>query len=141
MKLPGVNPEGRLLAARGEHVREVHEDALRGFGAEVVQARLVVDDPEVGLDQTRERAGFGVLALRAAVGARHVGQPVLGGATLARLEVLDEVVGAEPLVALQALDEGIREGRDVPGCLPHALGQDDRGIEAHHVARTKVCHH
>ena len=35
---------------------------------------------------------------------------------------------------LQALDERVGEGRDVAGCLPHALGQDDRRVEAHHVA-------
>ena len=67
-------------------------------------------------------------------GHGHVGQAVLGRAALARLEVLDEVVGAEALVALQALHERVGEGRDVTGCLPHALRQDDRRVEAHHVA-------
>ena len=129
-----ADAERRLLARRGEHVREVHEDALRRLGAEEVQARLVVDDAEVGLHEAREGLRLGVLALRAAVRARHVGEPVLGRAALARLEVLDEVVGAEPLVALQALDERIGERRDVTGRLPHALRQDDRGVEADHVA-------
>ena len=60
MKLPGVislrnalptwpMPNGGFLRDGGEHVREVHEDALRRLGAQVVQARLVVDDAEVGL--------------------------------------------------------------------------------------------
>ncbi len=99
-----------------------------------MQARLVVHDAEVGLHEARERLRLGVLALHAAVRARHVGEPVLSGATLACLEVLDQGVGAEALVAVEALDERVGERRDVAGCLPYALGQDDRRVQAHHVA-------
>ena len=94
MKLPGVislrkrladlaDAERRLLA-RGLHdVGEVHEDALRGLGAQVVQAGLVLDRAEVGLQQPVEVARLGPLAAGAAVRAGDVGEAVLGRAALA----------------------------------------------------------
>ncbi|MBG9885300.1 hypothetical protein ABE10_01595, partial [Bacillus toyonensis] len=129
-----ADAERRLLAARREHVGEVHEDALGGLRSHVVQAGLVVDHAEIRLDQAGERLGLGVLPLGAAVRARDLGETSLGLAPLARLEVLDEVVGTEPLVALQALDQRVGERRDVPRCLPDPLGQDDGRVEADHVA-------
>src|SRR5690606_35022258 len=119
---------------RSEHVREVHEDALRGLRAQVVQARFVVDHTEVGLHQTGERFRLCVLTLVAAVRARHAGESALGGPPLARLVVFDEVIGAETSVAAEALHEGVTERRNVTGGLPHPLGKDDRGVEADHVA-------
>ena len=85
MKLPGVislrkllpiwaMPNGGFLRAAGHHVGEVEEDALRGLGAQVVQAGLVLDDAEVGLEQAGELARLGPRAAGAAVGAGDVGE-------------------------------------------------------------------
>ena len=64
----------RRLLARGVHdVRVVDEDALGGFGAQVVQAGLVVDGAQVGLEQAGEGAGLGPLAAHATVRAGDVG--------------------------------------------------------------------
>src|SRR5690606_19407810 len=117
-----------------DDVREVHEDALGRLGAEIVQARLVVDDAEVGLDEAGERTGLGPLAARAAVGAGDLGEAVLGLAALLLDEVLDQVVFAVAAVAAEALDQRIRERRHVPRRLPHGARQDDRAVEADHVA-------
>src|SRR5690606_22506080 len=38
------------------------------------------------------------------------------------------------LVAAEALHQRVGEGGHVAGCLPDALGQDDRRVQAHHVA-------
>jgi hypothetical protein len=43
---------------------------------------------------------------------------------------LDHVVLTEPLVAAHALDQGVGEGLDVAGGLPHPRRHDDRGILA-----------
>src|SRR5690606_28758785 len=86
--------------------------------------------------QAGECLRLGVLALVAAVRAGDLGKPGLGLATLAGLEVLDEVVGAEALVAVEALDQRVGEGGDVAGGLPDALGEDDRRVQAHHVSAT-----
>src|SRR5690606_10507065 len=113
-----ADAERRLLARRRDDVREVHEDALGRLGAEIVQARLVVDDAEVGLDEAGERTGLGPLAARAAVGAGDLGEAVLGLAALLLDEVLDQVVFAVAAVAAEALDQRIRERRYVPRRLP-----------------------
>src|SRR5690606_3586166 len=59
---------------------------------------------------------------------------VLGLAALLGFERLEQVVLAVTLVALQALHERVAEGRDVPGGFPDALREDNRGVQAHHVA-------
>src|SRR5690606_21289700 len=87
-----ADAERWLLAARGEHVREVHENALGGFRAQVVESGLVIDDAEVGLNEAGEGLRLGPLSARATVRARDVCHPVLGSTALLRLECLDEVV-------------------------------------------------
>ncbi|OEI70008.1 putative transcriptional regulator [Curtobacterium sp. ER1/6] len=129
-----ADAERRLHATGGDDLREVDEDALRGLGAEEVQPLLRLDRAEVGLEHAGELPGLGPLAAGAAVRAGDLGHAALGRTALLRLERLDEVVLAEPVVAVQALDERVGEGRDVPGGLPHLAGQDDGGVEADHVA-------
>ena len=46
-------------------------------------------------------------------------RPSFGGAALAGLELLLEVIGPEPAMAVQALGQRIAERGDVPGRLPH----------------------
>src|SRR5690606_13172384 len=125
--------ERGLHAGAREHVREVHEDALGGLGAQVVEPLFVVDGAEVGLEQAGERARLGPLAARAAVLADDVGEAVLGHAALLLLVGLQQVVFAVALVAMQALDERVAEDLDVTGCLPHLTRQDHGGVDAHDV--------
>ena len=66
----------------------------------------------------------------AAVRAGDVGQAVLRRPALARLELLLEVVGAEALVAVQALGQRVGEDADVTGGHPDLPRQDHRGVEA-----------
>ena len=144
MKLPGVislrkdlpiwpMPNGGFFRRRGEHVVEVHEDALGGFGAQVVQAFLAGDGAEVGLEQAGEFLRLGPLAAGAAVGAGDVLEAVLGGTALLLLVLFLEVVRAVALVAGQALHQRVGEDLDVAGGFPDLAGQDDGGIEAHDV--------
>src|SRR5690625_2258027 len=114
-----ADAEGWLHAGGGHHVQEVHEDALSGLRTQVVQAGLVVDRPEIGLDQARELLRIGVLATVAAVGAGHLGQATLGGTPLLRLEALDQMVLTETVVAALALHQRGGGGHHVPGGLPH----------------------
>ena len=46
------------------------------------------------------------------------------------------MIGAEPLVARLALDEGIDESLDVAGRFPHLAREDDAGIKADDVVAT-----
>src|SRR5699024_7144089 len=69
-----------------------------------------------------------------AVGAGELRQTALGRTALLGLEGLQQVVLAEAVVAALALHERVDEGLDVARGLPHALGEDDRGVQAHHVA-------
>src|SRR3712207_6178245 len=101
------DPERGLLACRAADVGEVHEDALRGLRAQVVQPRLVLDRAEVGLEHHVEVARLGPPALGAAVGTGDVGQAVLRRPALARLELLLEVVGPEALVTALTLGQRV----------------------------------
>ena len=122
----------RRLLARGLHdVREVDEDALRGLRTQVVQPGLVLDRAQVGLQHHVEVTRLGPLAAGAAVGARHRGEldgVGVGDAVLLGVALL-QVVGAEPLVAAQALHERVGEDADVAGGDPDLTRQDHRGVE------------
>ena len=147
MKLPGVislrndlpiwaMPNGGLRRDESHDVEEVEEDALRGLRAQVVQAGLVLDDAEEGLEQAGELARLGPLATGAAVGADDLGERDVVGVDDVALagpllrDGLLEVVGAEPLVAREALDERVAERRDVARRNPGLPRQDDRGVQA-----------
>ena len=118
-----------LLACRRHHVEEVDEDALGGLRAQVVHAGVVLDRAEEGLEHAGELLGLGPRATRSAVRAGDTGQPALGRSTLARFEVLLEVIGPEAVVAVGAFDERVGERRQVPGGLPHLRREDDRRVE------------
>ena len=124
-----TDAEGRLLPAGLHHVGEIDEDALGGLRAQVVQAGLVLDRAQIGLQHHVEVARLRPLAPGAAVRAGDLVQAG-GGPTLPVLELLLEVVGPEPLVTGQALGQRIAEHPDVAGGHPDRAGQDDRGVEA-----------
>ncbi len=97
---------------------------------------VVGDRAHVGLEHQVEVARVGEVAVTA-VRARRAGVHVDGGLVLLmpglwRVEAL-EVVGAEALVAVQALDERVREHLEVPARLPDLRRHDDRRVEADHV--------
>lgn len=104
-----------------------------------MEARLVLDDAEVGLEQAGELARLGPGAAAAAVGARdltHLDRVRVHLLAFARLLLgvrLLEVVGAEALVARLALGQRVGEGRDVARRLPGLARQDHAGVEADHV--------
>jgi hypothetical protein len=77
----------------------------------------VLDRASVGLEHEVEVAGVGELAVATVRAHRRVGQ----------------VVGPEAVVAVEALDQGVRERLDVTGGLPHPWVHEDRGVEAHDV--------
>ena len=102
--------ERRLGTRGGHHVLEVDEDALRGLGAQVVQAVLVLDRPEVGAQHHVEVTRFGPLAAGAALGADDVLETVLGQLVAVLFGVgLLQLVGTLALVALEAFDQRIVE--------------------------------
>jgi hypothetical protein len=133
MKLPGVISLRKLLPTWAM------PNALRGLGAQVVQAGLVLDDAQVGLEHHVELARLGPRALGAAVGAVDLAQRDVVGVdhravtALARLllgDVLLQVVGPEALVTGLALGQRVGELTDVPGGDPGLPGQDHRGVQA-----------
>ena len=127
-----ADTERRALAGRGDHVIEVHENTLSGLGAQVVQTLLVIHRAQVGLHQTGEVLRLGPLTTGTAVRAGNLAH-ALSSAALLRLEVLQQVILAQTLVAGEALNQRVGEGCHVTGSLPHRAGQDNGGVQADHV--------
>ncbi len=101
------------------------DNAVYAYWQQLTQGQTPTQQPV-------EITGFGELALRPAVGARHLGQ-TYGGATLPLFERIEQLVGAEPLVAGAALGQWVDERIDMAGGLPDLGRQDDRGVQADHV--------
>ena len=125
-----TDAERRLAACGGHHVGEVHEDALRGLGPQIVQAFLGLDRAEVRLEHHVEFARLGPLTRLTGVGIANVGQPVGRRMAVLGLVRLDEMVCAVTLVRDQRLDQRVVEHLDVAGGHPHLAGQDDRRVDA-----------
>ena len=120
------------LAGRRHDVLEIDENALRRLGSKVVEARFVLDRPQVGLEHHVEVAGLRPLAARSAIAAGDLGE-------LDRIGVFDpflsrefllDLVDAKALVARKALGERIVEDADVARSDPHLARKDDRRVEA-----------
>ena len=121
-----ADSERRLLARGRDHVGEVDEDALRGLGAQIVQALLGLDRTEIRLEHHVELARLGPLAGLAGVRVADVGQPVGRRVPVLGFVGLDEMVGAVALVGDQRLDQRVVEDLDVAGGHPDLPRQDDR---------------
>ena len=118
-RLAGLGDAERWLHAGGvRDVEVVDEDALRGLGAQVVHGALVLDRADRGAQQPVEVARLGELAPVPQFGQAISASP-LRGAALLLLERLDQLVGAEPLVARLALGQRVDERIDVTGRHPH----------------------
>src|SRR5581483_6139910 len=104
--------------------------------SQVVQRRIVLDRAEVGPQHAAELLGLGPLAAGAAVRARDLRKTAFRRPALAGLELLLELVGPIPAVAVRALRERIGERRDVARRLPHLRREDDRGVDAEDVVAT-----
>jgi hypothetical protein len=118
------DPEGRLLAREAQDVLEVDEDALGRLGAQVRLVAFVMDWPDVGLEHQVELAGLRELA----AADRAADLPF--GLLIAELLVAQIVLAPAPLAFPEALDEGIGEAGEVPGCLPDLRVLDDRRVES-----------
>ena len=116
--------ERRLLARRLQDLPEVGEHALRGLGAQVGVGTGALDRARLGLEHQVELTGLREALFRAAVRAR-VG--------------VVELVEAEPLFALGAVDERVGEVRQVAGGLPHLRRAQDGGVDQHDVVA--LLHH
>src|SRR5581483_4555799 len=124
-RLAGLrDAERQLLPRRVEHVREVHEHALRGLRPQEHHVGRVLDRPHERLEHEVELTCLGELA--AALAGVLVG--LLG------TEDLREVVGAEARLALLAVYERVAEAGDVARRLPHARVHQDRAVEPDDVA-------
>ena len=136
-------PNGQLLAGGALDVVEVDEDALRGLGAEVDGVLCVLGDALERLEHEVELTDIGEVVL-AAGGAGDVvlfdkvlhlllGEGVDG---LGKLEaglgapVLDELVGAEALMALAAVHQRIGEAAEMAARHPGLRVHQDRGVKA-----------
>ena len=116
--------EGQATARGGEHVLEVDEDALGGLGAQEGGRAGILHGADVGLEHEVELARRGHRAGCAAAGAEAVA---------------GELILAEALLALPAIDERVGEVLEVAAGLPHLRRHEDGGIEAHDVGA--LAHH
>ena len=96
--------ERRLLAGGLQHLSEVGEHALGGLGAQVRVGPGALDRTGLGLEHQVELAGLGEAVLRVAFG--HVVGIV-------------ELVEAEAVLALRAVDQRVGEVVEVARGLPH----------------------
>ena len=101
---------------------------MRRLGPQEVDRPFVLDRSDRGPEQAIEVAWLGELTLRAAVRAGDLGQP-LRRPTLALLERLDELVGAETFVTGAALRQRIDERVDMARRHPHLGRQDHRRVQ------------
>ena len=126
-----ADAERHLLARGLLDVLVVDEDALRRLRAQVGQARLILGRAQVGAQQAVEHPRLGERAPGAAVRAGQIGQPVLRLLAVVLLLVgLDQVVGAEPLVAGLAFGQRVDELGDVAAGLPDLGREDHAGVQA-----------
>ena len=116
--------ERRLLAGGLQDLAEVGEHALRRLGTQIGVGAGALDRAGLGLEHQVELAGLGEAVLRVAVRA-HVG--------------IVELVEAEALLALGAVDERVGEVREVAGRLPHLRRAEDGGVDQHDVVA--LLHH
>ena len=99
-----------------------------------MQALVILYRSQMGPEHHVEVTRLGPLALGAAVGAGNVLES-LGRIVSMLFDVcLFEGIGPVTLVAVQALDQGVVEYGDMTRGLPDGRGQNDRGIDADHVA-------
>ena len=108
--------KGRLLSHRGEHVGEVREDTLSGFGPQVRRRALTFDRTGLSLEHEIE-------------GARR---RELHGSTV-RTDAVDLVL-APALFALKTVNEWIGERLEVTRRRPYRWRAKNRGVYADDVA-------
>ena len=118
------NSERRLLARELQHVLEVDEDALRSLGAQIGGRAGILQRADRRLEHQVELACLRQLAVGAFAG-------VLRGLIWA--VQLVEVIGAEALAAVLAVNHRVAEAADVTARLPDARVLEDRRVESDHV--------
>ena len=131
--------KGQLAPHGVEHVAEVDENALRSFGAQIDQSRLVscVHRPDAGAKHQVERTSLGQV-LRSALRAsqffrRDRGVDLSQAFRIASLLRRKDVVGARSGLARTAIGHRIREGGLVARVLPDQAIHEDGRIQPLHV--------
>ena len=133
-----ADTERELAAGGALDVGEVHEDALRGLRPQVAGRGGILGDADGGLEHQVELADGGKVML-AADGADDV--LVLGDEFIHLVEahgvdvdlvmlLADELVGAVAGLAGLAVEQRVREARDVAGRDPGLRVHDDGRVEA-----------
>ena len=117
-------PNGGFLRRGLQDVGEVDEHALRGLRAQVGDGGGVLDGAGLGLEHQVELAGLGERAVLAAARAR--------------VRVV-ELVEAEAVLAVRAVDERVGEVRQVAAGLPDLRRAEDGGVDEHDVVA--LLHH
>jgi len=121
----------KLAKSRGDALTP--SDALERFGADAL--RYWAASKRAGVDTSLDEGQLRV-GRRLATKLLHASRFVLaldGRAAVLGLERLDQVVLAEALVAVGALDQRVGERLQVPGGLPDPGGHDDGRVLADHV--------
>ena len=139
-----THAEGQLPACGALDVLEVDKNALGGLGAEVDGVLGVLGDPLEGLEHQVELADVRPVELAAGGAADvvllHKGLHLRlahGVHAVAQLEavlltpVLDDLVGAEALLALLTVHQGVREAAHMAGGHPHLGIHQDGGVQTH----------
>ena len=139
-----ADAEGQLLPGSALDVVEVHENALSGLGTEVDGILGVLSDALEGLEHQVELTDVGEVVLAAGgagnvvlfnevlhlglrEGVYRLGQFKAGlGAP-----VLDQLIGAEALVTLAAVHQGIGEAAEVTAGHPGLGVHEDGGVQTH----------
>ena len=93
---------------------------------------LQVDDGRLVLDRSHERLEHEIEAPRGGKRALHSTRGALR-VWLARRSANLRIIGAEPALAVAAIDERIGENLHVAARLPHARVHEDRRVEPFHV--------
>ena len=132
--LPGLpDTERRLLACGVHHVEVIHEDALRGLRAQVMNSALVLDGTDHRAEHAVEVLRLGEVALSAAVGTYNLRETLGWFVTVLLGECFDQLIRPPTFVALLALGERIDERIDMTRRDPHLRGKDNRRINADHI--------
>src|SRR5439155_6673 len=121
-RLPDLrDAEGDLLPRRLHHVQVVHVDPLRRLGTQIDDRGRVFHRAHECLEHEVEHARRRQRALAAAYGTLR--------RRLARRALDPRIVGAKPVLAMLAVNEGIGEAGHVSRRLPYLGMHQDRGVE------------
>ena len=132
------NPDhGLIELVRNAYDADAHSCRIRLENVDRPNGRIEIEDDGIGMNEEGIENYWLVLGRSSKsvdeptkLGRIPVGSKGLGRLAALLRETLLQVVGAETLVAGQALDERVTEGRDMTRRDPGLQRQDDRGVQA-----------